>query len=75
MTAHDFARQLLSGPDLPILVPKVREYDDDEDNCCADPFIVEDDGKNRITGDHCRILIIDQAANSHSRIPQFATRE
>ena len=28
-TAHQFARELLSGPDLPVVVPKVVEYDEE----------------------------------------------
>ena len=30
MTSHQFAKQLLEGPDLPIRVPRVVEYDHEE---------------------------------------------
>lgn len=57
VTAHEFARWLLEGPDLPIMVPKVIEYDDSED-CCADPFVTTEKGQNS-DGEEMDILLID----------------
>lgn len=45
ITAHAFARKLLQGPDLPILVPKMKEYSDDDEDCCADPVASEHEGR------------------------------
>lgn len=39
MTTHEFAKQLLAGPDLLVIVPKVIEYEDDPDDSWADPVI------------------------------------
>jgi len=39
MTTHEFAKQLLDGPDIVILVPKCLEYDDNPDGSCANPLI------------------------------------
>lgn len=44
MTSHQFAHKLLDGPDMPIIVPKVREYVDDEEDNCASPALSVIDG-------------------------------
>jgi hypothetical protein len=61
MTAHAFARQLLAGPDLPIFVPKVVEYSDDDEDCVADPLVTEEEGYVVATGARTPILMIDRA--------------
>lgn len=59
MTSHAFARQLLAGPDLEIMTPKVRAYSNDEDNyCSAELVVTEEPGENRISGSPVRILVI-----------------
>lgn len=56
-TSHGFARQLLEGPDLPILIQKVIEWDDSED-CCAIPVVSQTKGEETATGEECDVLII-----------------
>lgn len=46
MTSHELARQLLNGPDLPIVVPKVKEYSEDEEDCCAEPNVRPCEGRD-----------------------------
>ncbi len=75
ITAHQFATLLLQGPDLPILVPKVKEYDDDEENCCATPVVVQDEGWNTEKDEPCQILIIDQPANGADERPAPARKD
>ena len=41
VTSHEFARQLLAGPDLPIVTPFVECYDDAAENM-ADPAFTKD---------------------------------
>ena len=41
VTSHEFARQLLAGPDLPIVTPFVECYDDTAENM-ADPLFTKD---------------------------------
>lgn len=57
MTAHEFARKLLDGPDLPIVVPKVVEYSDNEEDNCRPSAVSETDGIDH-TEQPMRILII-----------------
>jgi hypothetical protein len=59
ITAHQFARQLLAGPDLPIFVPKAIEYYDG-DNCIDDPFVSEEEGIVAESGQPTTILLIDR---------------
>lgn len=56
-TAHEFARDLLDGPDLPIglMYPKERE---DEDISCRGPIVTETDGGD-LEGNPIRVLIIE----------------
>lgn len=39
MTSHQFAQQLLAGPDLPIWHPKVIEYDQEEESPLYEPSV------------------------------------
>jgi hypothetical protein len=50
VTSHEFAQQLLAGPNLPILVPKVIEWNDSED-CAADPVVAMERGQERDSPD------------------------
>lgn len=56
MTTHEFANQLLAGPDLEVAVPKVIEYDDDPDDSCADPVIAITDAQEN--GQSCKVALI-----------------
>lgn len=57
MRSHDFAMKLLEGPDLPILIPKVIEWDDSDD-CCAHPVVTKEEGRLTATDEPCDVLII-----------------
>lgn len=61
MTAHEFARQLLAGPDLPIVIQKVEKYSEDDENCSTTPIVVEEEGYNNVDECPCRVLLIDRA--------------
>lgn len=39
MTTHEFAHQLLEGPNIPIVIPKVLQFATNEDDNLADPEI------------------------------------
>lgn len=56
MTAHEFARSLLRGPNLPIFVPKVVTYDDGDTNLAA-PVVDTVTGEDRDEKKH-KILIV-----------------
>lgn len=56
MTTHEFAKQLLAGPDMDVAVPKVIQYDDDPDDSCADPVIDIVDAHNM--GELCKVALI-----------------
>lgn len=56
MTAHEFARQLLAGPDLPICVPVVKEYDHDTEDMPA-PVVNETDAETW-NDKRIRVLVI-----------------
>ena len=58
MTSHEFARQLLEGPDLPIITPKVKEYDDSGE--LMDPLFAQVDGVDD-DGNPAPVLILDYA--------------
>jgi hypothetical protein len=64
MTSHQFAKQLLEGPDLPILVPRVVEYDDEQGGL-ETPIVTQDEA---LTEDEESrdVLIISYAPNTSS---------
>jgi hypothetical protein len=41
ISSHEFARQLLAGPDLPIVIPQVEEYKTDEQYVFEPPVVTE----------------------------------
>lgn len=45
MTSHEFAQKLLAGPDLPIGLPAVKEYDTD-DGRIGEPVVSEVQGED-----------------------------
>jgi hypothetical protein len=55
-TSHQFARELLDGPDLPIMAPVVLDYDHDVEEV-VEPVISETDGIT-FDGKHTPILVI-----------------
>ena len=63
MTSHQFAKELLAGPDLFIMVPKVKKYSDNEDDCCAFPSVSKQEGHNNITDQPCEVLVISYRAD------------
>lgn len=60
MKSHEFAKNLLAGPDLPIGLPPVKEYDTDDERI-GDPVVSEVSGENASDGSPVKILIISQA--------------
>lgn len=56
MTTHEFAKQLLELPELPIVVPRVVEYEDDPDDSIAEPKIAVVDGEDN--GAPCKVALI-----------------
>jgi hypothetical protein len=62
MTAHQFAKQLLEGPDLPIFVPAVIEYDD-SDESARTPLVTKIRGESTDTDELCDLLMISYEAN------------
>lgn len=57
MTSHEFARQLLAGPDLPIVTPRVLMHDDEEDSCSMVPRVDEEQGEDA-EGNPKRVLVL-----------------
>ncbi len=55
-TSHQFARELLDGPDLPIMAPVVLEYDHDVEEV-TEPVLSETDGRT-LDGKHIPVLVI-----------------
>lgn len=66
MRSHDFAMKLLEGPDLPILIPKVIEWDDSDD-CCAHPVVTKEEGRITATDEPCDVLIISYQESPPAR--------
>ena len=64
MTTREFAKQLLSMPNLPIAVPKVIEYEDNPDDSCADPIVSIVDAHEN--GTPRKIALISYAANTQA---------
>lgn len=62
MTAHQFAKKLLEGPDLPIFVPAVVEYDD-SDESVRTPIVTKIRGERTDTDEPCDLLMISYEAN------------
>lgn len=58
MTAHQFAQQLLAGPDLPIFHPSVKEYDEPEDGDLFEPVVTKQEVWNNITDQEEEALIM-----------------
>lgn len=58
MTSHEFAQQLLAGPDLPIFHPPVKEYDELEDAALFDPVVTKSEVWSNITDQEEEALII-----------------
>lgn len=58
MKAHDFAMQLLAGPNYPILTPRVEKYEEGDEDMppSAEPTIVEEEGI--YLENPCKILVI-----------------
>lgn len=58
MTSHEFAHQLLSGPDLSIGLPKVTDYDDG-DTALRDPFVQQMTAETfEDSGEEIQVLVI-----------------
>lgn len=57
MTSHELAKQLLAGPDLPIGIHAVKEWDDD-DEALKTPIIEQVTGENSETEEPCQVLTI-----------------
>lgn len=55
-TAHQFARELLAGPDLPLVHPIVSEYADDAEHS-GEPVATEEDGEDG-EGNPIKLLIL-----------------
>jgi hypothetical protein len=55
-TAHQFARELLAGPDLPIIHPIVLEYADDAEHS-GDPVVSIQDGEDG-EGNSIKLLVL-----------------
>ena len=68
MTSHQFAKELLAGPDLFIMVPKVKEYSDNEEDCCAVPSVSKQEGHNNITDQPCEVLVISYQPEGGRRV-------
>ena len=60
MKAHDFARQLLRGPNLDIISPRVKEYELEEEKEGCAPAVCEMDGLT-CDDEPCRVLVITPA--------------
>ena len=67
MTSHQFAKLLLEQPDMPILVPKVKEYSDDEDDCCAAPSVWKNVGYSNETDSPVDVLVISYREDGGGR--------
>lgn len=63
MTAHQLAKQLLEGPDLPIFVPAVVEYDDSDESARI-PLVTKTRGGRTDTDEPCDLLMISYEANA-----------
>ena len=63
MTSHQFAKELLGGPDLPIFVPAVLEYDD-SDESARTPLITPIRGERTDNDEQCNLLMISYEANA-----------
>lgn len=57
MTSHELARQLLEGPDLPIGMPAVKEWDDD-DEAIKTIVIEQIEAEKADTEEPCEVLLI-----------------
>lgn len=57
MRAHEFAKQLLAGPNLEIVTPEVEEYLDGETLNLVPPVVTEEYGENE-AGSATKFLII-----------------
>lgn len=58
MTTHGFARKLLLGPNIPIAIPRVIKYS--EDDHCVDPVVCEADSED-CDGNISKIALISHA--------------
>lgn len=67
MTTHELAKQLLGGPDIGVVVPKVIEYDDDPDDSCADPVVSITDAYEN--GVQVKVAIISYSSSDHAQRP------
>lgn len=63
MTAHELAKKLLDGPDLPIVVPKVKEYSDEDEDSCATPTVSNHEGRDP-NDEPIEVLVISYSANA-----------
>ena len=61
-TAHELAKELLAGPDLPIYTPRVATYDDTAEDLPA-PVVTETDGETW-DGKPCTLLVISYSENA-----------
>ena len=67
MTSHEFAKQLLEGPNLPIRVPRVVEYDNEE-GALEIPVIAQEGAiKDEDEYEEFEVLIISQNRGGVSR--------
>lgn len=57
-TAHEFARELLAGPDLPVVVPKVAKGGYDDSGETLSPSAVEFDGED-VFEQPMKVILID----------------
>lgn len=58
MTAHEFARKLLEGPDLLIVTPRVVEYSDDEEDNMRTPVANVEEGTDPDTFAPVKFIMI-----------------
>jgi len=58
-TAHQFARELLAGPDLPIVHPIVKEYDEGAEHS-GEPVASIEDGEDA-EGNEIKLLVLSYA--------------
>lgn len=66
MTTHELAKQLLDGPNIGVVVPRVIEYDDNPDDSCADPVISIIDAHEN--GVPVKVAMISYSSNNRQPI-------
>lgn len=56
MTTHEFAKRLLAGPEIEVVVPKVLEYEFDPDDAFCDPVLTLVEAREK--GRKCKVALI-----------------